>query len=101
MTDNYTLYIVIWLAVTVLALLIFKTVPRKMKQLDDRQIKNSLFTLLVFIGVPLVMAAVLGPLVFIIGDKNMAVEYKLVWGALVLVFAIYFLIKQRTPKIPT
>ena len=68
---------------------------RKMRNTDDRQTKSSLFTITVIIGVPLLLASVIGPLVFIIGDKNMNPEYRYTWIGLIGVFVIYFLLKQR------
>jgi hypothetical protein len=69
-----------------------------MKNVEDRQTKSSLFTIFVVTGIPLLMISILGPLVFIIGDKNMDVTYKGVWGSLVSVFVVYFFIKQRSTK---
>lgn len=95
---NYPVYMVIWLVVSLLTLWLFKVISRKMRETEDHQAKNSLFTILIITGFPLLLIAVLGPLVFIIGDKNMWSVYRLIWGGLILVFLIYFLIKQKTPK---
>jgi|SRR5688572_16514935 L-asparagine transporter-like permease len=95
---NYPIYIAIWLVVSLLTLWLFKVVSRKMRETEDKQTKNSFFTILVVIGLPLLLVSVLGPLVFIIGDKNMWLPYRLVWSGLILIFVIYFFIKQRTPK---
>jgi len=70
-----------------------------MKETDDKQIKNSLYTILIFIGIPFLMVSVLAPPVFLIGDKEMDLVYELIWGGLCLIFVIYFFIKQRS-KIP-
>ena len=95
---NYALYIVIWLVISFLALLIFRVFPRKMKETSDRETKSSLFTIMIVLGLPLLMAAVLGPLVFLIGDKDMDSTYRIIWGVLVFVFIIYFIFKQRSQK---
>jgi hypothetical protein len=95
---NYPIYILIWLGVSLLTLWLFKVVSRKMRETEDKQTKNSFFTILVVVGLPLLLISVLGPLVFIIGDKNMWLPYRLVWSGLILIFAVYFFIKQRTPK---
>jgi hypothetical protein len=69
-----------------------------MRATDDRQTKNSLFTIMIILGLPLLMASILGPLIFLIGDKNMDSTFRYAWYGLVFVFVIYFFIKQRTPK---
>jgi len=93
---NYPLYIAIWLGVSLFTLFIFRSIPRKMKEIEDRQTKNSLFVIMIFFGLPLMLAAVLGPLIFIIGDKNMEPLYRYGWIGLISVFLIYFFIKQKS-----
>jgi hypothetical protein len=68
---------------------------RKMKNTDDRQTKSSLFTITVFLGIPLILAIVVGPLFFLIGDKNMESEYRYLWMGLIGIFLIYFIFKQK------
>ena len=96
LVHNYPLYILIWFAVTLLTLFIFRVIPLKMKQIEDKQTKNSLFTIMIFTGIPLMLTAVLGPLIFIIGDKNMLPIYRYGWIGLIAVFLIYFVFKQRS-----
>ncbi len=67
-----------------------------MKETEDMQTKNSLYTLLIFIGIPLMLVSVLAPPVFLIGDKNMDLVYELIWGGLCLIFVIYFIVKQMS-----
>jgi uncharacterized membrane protein len=93
---NYPLYILIWLGVSLTALFIFRFIPKKMKQIEDKQTKNSLFTIMIFFGLPLMLAAVAAPLIFIIGDKNMEPLYRYGWIGLISVFLIYFFLKQRS-----
>jgi hypothetical protein len=66
-----------------------------MKEITDNDTKNSLYTILIFIGVPLLLVSVLAPPVFLIGDKNMDPEYQLIWGGLCFIFVVYFIIRQR------
>ncbi len=100
LNHNYPVYILFWLIISIATLWLFKVLSRKMRETEDKQTKNSFFTILIIVGIPLLLAAVLGPLVFIIGDKNMANIYRILWGGLILIFMIYFYIKQRTPKDP-
>lgn len=93
---NYPLYILIWLGVSLTVLFIFRVIPKKMKQIEDKQTKNSLFTIMIFFGLPLMLVAVVSPLIFIIGDKNMEPLYRYGWIGLISVFLIYFFIKQKS-----
>ena len=67
-----------------------------MKHITDHQTKNSLYTILIFIGLPLLLVSILAPPVFIIGDKDMDNVYKIVWGGLCLGYVVYFIIKQMS-----
>lgn len=69
-----------------------------MKETDDKQTKNTLYTILIFLGLPMLLLSVLTPPVFIIGDKDMNLAYDLIWGGLCMIFVIYFIIKQRSGK---
>ncbi len=91
---KYEIIITIWFAVSLLTFLLFKFIPKKMKEIADPQSKNSLYTILIFIGVPLLLASILTPAVFLIGDKNMDDVYRIVWGGLCLAFVAYFFYKQ-------
>ncbi len=93
---NYPLYIAVWFLITVFMLWYFRFMSRKMKDTDDRQTKSSLFTLTVFLGIPMLLIVVIGPLLFIIGDKNLGSFYRYVWILLMGAFLIYFIFKQRT-----
>ena len=95
---NYPVYIAIWTAISLMSLFIFKVVPRKMKQVNDKETKSSLFTIMIFAGLPLLLVSVLAPLIFVIGDKNMEFHYKVIWIGMIVVFLIYFFMKQKTKK---
>ncbi|MBE2226741.1 MAG: hypothetical protein IAE93_05345 [Ignavibacteria bacterium] len=95
---NYPLYITIWLVITVFILWFFRFMTRKMRDTDDRQTKSSLFTITMFLGIPLLIAIVVGPVFFLIGDKNMDSEYRFLWLGLIFIFLLYFLFKQRKPN---
>ena len=95
---NYPLYIVIWLVATVFAIWFVRFISRKMKNTEDRQTKNSLFTVLIIVALPLWLVTVLWPVIFIIGDKNMASIYRYTWLGLIGVFLVYFIQKQRSGK---
>jgi len=93
---NYPVYIAAWLVLSVFIIWFFRFMYRKMRDTDDRQTKSSLFTITMFFGIPVLIAVVLGPLFFLIGDKNMSQEYRYIWIFLIIIFLIYFVAKQRT-----
>ncbi len=93
---NYPIYIAIWFLITVFMLWFFRFMSRKMKNTDDRQTKSSLFTLTVFLGIPMLLIVIIGPLLFIIGDRNLGSLYRYVWIGLMGAFLMYFIFKQRT-----
>lgn len=95
---NYPAYIVIWFLLSLVTLWLFRAIPRKMRATDDQQSKNSLFSILIILGIPFLLVSVLGPLLFIIGDKGMGSVYRYIWGGLALIFVVYFLIKQKSRK---
>ncbi len=98
LSHNYPVYITIWFVVTIFILWFFRFMSHKMKNTDDRQTKSSLFTITVLVGIPLLLIAVMVPLIFIIGDKNMNSAYRYLWMGLIGVFLLYFIIKQRKPN---
>ena len=95
---NYAVYISVWFIITVFILWFFRFMSGKMKNTDDNQTKSSLFTITIIFGIPLLIAAVIGPMFFLIGDKNMESTYRYLWIALIGAFVIYFIFKQRSKK---
>ncbi|HWA07747.1 MAG TPA: hypothetical protein VG961_14445 [Ignavibacteria bacterium] len=95
---NYAVYIALWFLMTLFILWFFRFMTRKMRNTDDRQTKSSLFTITMFFGIPLLLTIVVGPLFFLIGDKNMESEYRYLWLGLIGAFLIYFIFKQKNPN---
>lgn len=95
---NYPVYILLWFVMTVFILWFFRFMTRKMRDTDDRQTKSSLFTITILLGLPMILAIVVGPLFFLIGDKNMESTYRYLWIGLIGIFLIYFIFKQRNPN---
>jgi len=94
--NKYIIYISVWFIISVITLLLFRFIPKKMKEITDKDTKNSLYTILIFIGIPFLLVSVLAPPVFLIGDKNMDLVYELIWGGVCMVFVIYFIITKRS-----
>jgi membrane-associated HD superfamily phosphohydrolase len=94
---NYPLYIGVWFVATIFILWFFRFMYRKSRDTEDRQTKSSLFTITVIIGIPLLLATVIGPLVFIIGDKNMQPVFRYTWIGVIGIFLLFLIYKQRKP----
>lgn len=94
--NKYIIIISVWFVISLVTLFLFRFIPGKMKRISDPQSKNSLFVILIFLGIPLLMISILTPLVFIIGDKNIDLIYEIIWVGLCLFFAVYFVLKQRS-----
>lgn len=92
---NYPVYIALWFVMTIFILWFFRFMTRKMRETEDRQTKSSLFTITILFGLPMILAIVVGPLFFLIGDKNMESVYRYLWIGLIGMFLLYFIIKQR------
>ncbi len=97
LSHNYPVYIAIWFIVTVFILWFFRFMYRKSRETEDRQTKSSLFTLTVILGIPLLLVTVIGPLIFIIGDKNMQPVFMYVCIGLIAIFILFLIFRQRKP----
>jgi predicted permease len=95
---NYPLYIFIWLAAVIFVHFFFRYMYRKIKNTEDRATANSLFTVTVFIGVPVIISVIIGPIVFIIGDSAMDSGYRIIWTAMMIIISIYYLYRQSASK---
>ena len=94
---NYPVYIVVWFFTSIFILWFFRFMYRKSRDTTDLQTKSSLFTITVVIGIPLLLIAVIAPLVFIIGDKNMLPVFRYTWIGLIGAFILFLIYKQRKP----
>ena len=94
---NYPVYIVVWFFTSIFILWFFRFMYRKSRDTTDLQTKSSLFTITVVIGIPLLLITVIGPLVFIIGDKNMLPVFRYIWIGLIGAFILFMIYKQRKP----
>lgn len=96
--DNYLLYISVWAGLLLILLLLFKVLPAKMKNTEDRQTKNSLFALLMMLSIPLILICVIGPVILVAGDENMPEKYKYAFGIIALIAVGYIIYLQTTKK---
>ena len=77
----------------------FRALTRKTRNTEDPQTKNSLFTLMLLIGLPILMFEIIAPIMILMGDKSMPVVYKYAFGAEILAVFIYFISTQKSKKI--
>jgi amino acid permease len=96
--DIYTIELIGWFVLMVFLIFFFRGMTRKIKNIEDAQSKNSLFTLMLLVGIPLLMFEIVAPIMILMGDKAMPVVYKYVFGAEILVILIYFFSTQRSKK---
>jgi len=92
----YIIELVIWLAVMMFLVFWFRAMARKTRNAADAQAKNVLFTLMLLIGLPLLLFEIIAPVIIIMGDNSMPVEYKYVFGAEILAVLVYFISTQRS-----
>lgn len=84
----YLLYLLIWLSIVLILNILFRTLTPKMKNTDNLQTKNTLFTILLFTSIPLLMTGIIAPIVILAGDEKMPVSYKIFF----IIFAILTII---------
>jgi archaellum biogenesis protein FlaJ (TadC family) len=96
--DNYLLYLFVWLGLLLILLLLFKILPAKMRNTEDRQTKNSLFALFMMLSIPLILICIIGPVVLIAGDENMPEKYKFAFGIITIIAVGYIVYLQTTRK---
>jgi hypothetical protein len=94
----YVYELAIWLALMIFVVFLFKRLTRKIKNTDEHRTKNSLFMIMIFVGLPLLLFEIIAPVVILMGDQNMPLGYKLAFGGEIIVVIIYFIQIQRTKK---
>lgn len=94
----YLLYLIIWLLIVLVLNLLFRFIPRKIKRYNDQQTRNSLFSILMFTSIPLILIGFVGPVLILGGDENMPGDYKIYFVIIAfLAISASFLIKKRKP----
>ena len=94
----YLTYLLVWIAIIIILNLLYRVLPVKMKETEDPETKNTLFTLLLVSSVPLLLIAFLAPIIILAGDENMPDIYKIyfVLIAVTLITASFILKKKKT-----
>lgn len=95
MGNNYIIYLLVWIALTLFLIIFYKFMRKKMLQTGDRQSKNSLFFILMIIGIPVLMFVSIAPIIVIGGDENMPQSYRNIFYFCAGALVIYFIFSQR------
>ena len=66
-----------------------------MKDSDDRQTKDSLFTIYMVIAIPVFFTVTLVPILILAGDEKMPVNYKYTFGVFVVVTLLLIYIDRK------
>lgn len=95
----YLIYLFAWLIIILILNFLFRLLPTKMKNTEDPQTKNTLFTILLFTSIPLILIAFIAPILILAGDKEMSGDYK-IYFVIIAAFAIIasFTIKKKKRK---
>jgi hypothetical protein len=95
----YLIYLIIWLAIVIVLNILFRVLPLKMKDTKDPQTKNTLFAILLFSSIPLILICFIAPILILAGDKEMPSDYK-IYFVIIAAIAIIgsFSLKKRKSK---
>jgi|GEM_PF-2246055 len=96
--NHYLFYTAIWAAIASIVILLFKFIPRRMKEMENSGTKSFMFMILMVIGLPLIIFEFLVPIVIIMGNHNMPINEKIYFGILVIVFIFLFLMRNKVFK---
>lgn len=96
--NHYLFYTGIWIAIACIIILLFKLIPRKMKETESAGTKSFLFMILMVAGLPLIIFEFLAPIVIIMGNHNMPANEKIYFGLIVILFIFLFMMRNRVFK---
>jgi cytochrome c biogenesis factor len=96
--DSYLIYLLVWVGILFLLGVLFKLIPDRMKETKNIQAKNTMFTILMLLGIPLILIAVIGPVILVAGDESMPLKYKYGFGIIALLVIGYIIFLQAGKK---
>ena len=70
-----------------------------MKDTEDRQTKNSLFTIYMVLAIPIFFSVTLVPILIMAGDEFMPLSYKIIFGVIVFIILVLFYIDRKRKKL--
>ncbi|RPI16993.1 MAG: hypothetical protein EHM58_10765 [Ignavibacteriae bacterium] len=93
----YLIYLLVWLSIILILNILYRVLPKKMKETENQQTKNTLFTILLFTSIPLILIAFIAPILILAGDKAMPGDYKIYFVVIAAVSIIAsFTIKKKS-----
>jgi uncharacterized membrane protein YqjE len=66
-----------------------------MKEIEDKESKHSLFVIMMFLGIPLIMIVTIVPLIILFGDNEMPVKFKYLFIVIALIIVLIFKLFQK------
>jgi hypothetical protein len=69
-----------------------------MKETKNIHTKNTMFTILMLFGIPLILIAVIGPIILVAGDENVPLKYKYGFGIIAFLIVMYLVFLQMGKK---
>ena len=73
-----------------LLFMLFRYLPPKMKESGDVKTRQSLFTVMMLISIPLIFAVTIVPIIILFSDPEMPVKIKYLFIAIALVVVLLF-----------
>src|SRR6185369_9001152 len=96
--NHYLFYTGIWVTIASIIILLFKFIPRWMKETESHSTKSFLFMILMVVGLPLILFEFLAPIIIIMGDHTMPLNHKIYFGIIVVIFIFLFLMRNKVFK---
>lgn len=96
--NTYEIELVCWLGLILFVIVFVRSLTRKIKNTEEPQTKNSLFTLMLLIAIPVILFEIIAPIMILIGDKQMPVIYKYIFVGEIILVLVYFLSTQRSKR---
>lgn len=96
--NHYLIYTGIWVAIATIIILLFKYIPRRMKETESSGTKSFLFMILMVVGLPLILFEFLAPIIIIMGNQDMPANEKIYFGIIVVIFIFFFMMRNKVFK---
>ena len=98
--NEYIIYFLVWALLIVMLSVFIRFMVVKIDRTELKESKNSLFTMLMLVGIPATLILLITPIIVIGGDKYLQAEYKLMFIilALITITAVYYIQTRRKIK---
>jgi len=94
---QYIVYYIIWGALVLFLSFFIRFMVIRMQRTESRDTKNSLFAILMLVGIPTVLVLLIAPIIILGEDRSLSAEYKLLFILLLLltVILVYYGHKKK------